>query len=262
MRGRRARRPDGIGVGIGIEEEPPMALQEEKLSLAGVPALLTFASSAERAAARGTVLILHGATASKEVQYRESHSLAERGYLAVAIDAAGHGDRRYPEGDERLAEQRAQQTFYDIVAQTAAELPAVIEALEARGWAQRGRLGAVGISMGGFILFGALVARCRLDAVVPIVASPRWKLIEPSPHQQRDRYFPTPLLMITGSADAVVPPEAARQLHEALQPKYAEAPERLRYLELPGEEHMFSPEGWGKAWGETCAWFDRFLVEK
>ncbi len=239
-----------------------MSLREEKLTLAGVPSLVTSADSPERAAARGTVLVLHGATASKEAQVRESRSLAERGYLAVAIDAVGHGDRRFPDGDARLAEDRVQRTFYEIVSQTAAELPGVIEALEARGWAQRGRVGACGISMGGFTLFGALVARCRLDAVVPIVASPRWKMVEPSPHQQLDHYFPTPLLMITGGADEVVPPETARQLHEALQPKYAEAPERLRYLELPGEEHMFSKDGWGQAWGETLAWFDRFLVEK
>lgn len=239
-----------------------MALREEKLTLGGVPALITSAAAPERAAARGTILLLHGAMDSKEAQQRESHSLAERGYLAVALDAVGHGDRRFPDGDARLAEDRVQRTFYEVVSQTAAELPGVIDALEARGWALRGRVGACGISMGGFALFGALVARCRLDAVVTIVASPRWKLVGSSPHEQLDRFFPTPLLIMTGGDDEDVPPEAARLLHKALLPKYAQAPEHLRYLEVPGEGHVFSKDGWGQAWGETCAWFDRFLIEK
>ena len=137
----------------------------------------------------------------------------------------------------------------------------MIEELHERRWAQPGRLGAIGISMGGFILFGAVVARCRLDAVATIVASPHWVGAPASPHLQLDRFAPTPLLMVTGSDDEVVSPLPARQLFEALRPRYAEQPERLHLLELASEGHMFSPGGWARGWGEVCGWLGRFLVE-
>lgn len=249
------------------------SLHEQPCTLAGVPALATWIGAAEQAAARGTVLILHGLTARKEAQHLDSRSLAEHGYLAVALDAVGHGERRYPDFEARFSPAdpgRSERSFLDVISQSAAELPAVIEALAARGWAHPGRLGACGISMGGFILFGAAAARCRLDAVATIVASPRWPTSAAaataataaailSPHQQLDQFFPTPLLMVTGAVDSVVPPAAARELHEQLQPRYAGAPERLRYLELAGEEHMFSKPAWDLAWGEVCGWFERFL---
>jgi len=91
------------------------------------------------------------------------------------------------------------------------------------------------------------------------VASPRWRQVEPSPHEQLDRYFPTPLFMQTASDDATVSPFAARGLHRALVPRYAAAPDRLRYLEHPGEGHMMSAAAWQRTWGETLAWFERFL---
>lgn len=240
------------------------ALREQTTMLAGVPALATSVGVAEQAAERGTVLILHGLTASKEAQHLDARSLAERGYLAVALDAVGHGERRYVDFDARFSEadpDRGERSFFEVVQQSAVELPIVLEAMAARGWARPGRVGAVGISMGGFILFGAVAARCRLDAVATIVASPVWRRGDRSPHQQLGRFFPTPLLMVTGADDPVVPPSPARELHAQLVPRYEAAPERLRYLECAGEGHMFSKPAWDQAWGDVCGWFDRFLVE-
>ena len=239
------------------------ALREQTTMLAGVPALATSVGSPELAAERGTVLVLHGLTASKEAQHLDSRSLAERGYLAVALDAFGHGERRYIDFDARFSDadpDRSERNFFQVVQQSAEELPIVLEAMATRGWAHPGRVGAFGISMGGFILFGAVAARCRLDAVATIVASPVWRLGERSPHEQLGRFFPTPLLMVTGADDPVVPPGDARELHAQLVPRYEKAPERLRYLEHAGEGHMFSKPVWDQTWGEVCGWFDRFLV--
>jgi hypothetical protein len=80
-----------------------------------------------------------------------------------------------------------------------------------------------------------------------------------SPHEQPGRFFPTALLVQTAGADATVPPAAAREFCEELIPYYRSAPERLRYVEHPGESHLFSPDGWDRAWTEVLAWFDRFL---
>lgn len=235
------------------------ALHEQVLSLAGVPALVLSLQPPEVAARRGTVLVLHGLTASKEIQRTEALSLARHGYLAVALDAVGHGARRYPDFEERFAEARMEPSFYEVVEQSAAELPAVLDALRARGWALPGRVGACGISMGGFILFGAVVARVALDAVVPLVASPHWVLSTRSPHLQLDRFFPTPLLIQNASDDQTVLPAAARALHQALLPRYAAAPERLRYVEHENEPHLLTERAWHLAWADTLGWFDRFL---
>ncbi|HEX4419803.1 MAG TPA: alpha/beta hydrolase [Kofleriaceae bacterium] len=226
-----------------------------------MPALLASMREPEAAAERGTVLLLHGFTAGKESQRNEAHSLARQGYLAVTLDAVGHGERRYPDFEQRFLHQdeATDRAFFTIVEQGAAEIAGVIAALHEQGWARPGRVGGCGISMGGFTLFGAIVARCALDAVVTIVASPHWRHTDHSPHTQLDRYAHTPLLMQAAERDATVPPAPIRVLYEALIPRYAAAPDRLRYVEHAGEGHMFSAEAWHRAWDDALAWFDRFL---
>jgi hypothetical protein len=64
---------------------------------------------------------------------------------------------------------------------------------------------------------------------------------------------------VIAAADPLVPPGPARQLHAALAPLYAAAPERLRVVELQGETHWMSEEGWERARGEAEAWFRLFL---
>lgn len=233
---------------------------EQPTSLAGAPALAVSEGSPEEAAAtRGTVLLLHGFTGSKEVQRTEAFALARRGYLAVTPDAVGHGARRFADFADRFTPDRADRSFFELVHQTVEELPAVIAALQERRWAVEGRLAACGISMGGAVLFGAIASGTRLDAAAAIVATPVWRHRSFSPHERPDRFFPTPLLVQTASADAVVDPAEARAFCHVLESHYGEAPDRLRFLEHPGEGHMFSESGWGRAWAEVEAWFARFL---
>jgi hypothetical protein len=87
-------------------------------------------------------------------------------------------------------------------------------------------------------------SHCAFDAAAAAVASPRWLHVAESPHERLDRFFPTALLMQTAALDATEPPSDARELHEALVPHYASAPERLRYLEYPSEHHMLSKRAW------------------
>jgi len=234
-------------------------LQEHLITLAEVPALVASIGAPTAAAERGTVLVLHGLTASKEVQRTEAHSLAAQGYLAVTIDAVGHGARHYHDFDDRFSPERGERSFFEVVQRTADELPSVLEALDQRGWTRPGRLGAFGFSMGGFILFGAMSSHCAFDAAATVVASPRWLHVPESPHERLDRFFPTPLLLQTAELDTTVPPSDARDLHQALMRRYASAPERLRYVEYPGEHHMLSEPAWRLSWAEVLDWFERFL---
>ncbi|WP_158623783.1 alpha/beta hydrolase family protein [Corallococcus llansteffanensis] len=224
--------------------------------LGEAPALVVGEGSTVAPGPRGTVLLLHGLGASKEVQRPEAQLLARHGYLAVIIDAVGHGERRYPDFDRRFAPDRAEQAFREVVSRSAAELPAVLGALAERGGSRPGAVGACGISMGGAILLEALGPELAVDAAVTVVAPP------PRGHEALERlarFFPTPLLMQTAGADTLVPSQDARDFHHALLPRYASAPERLRYFEHPGEEHMFTEAGWGRVWEEVLGWFNRFM---
>lgn len=230
------------------------------LRLHNAPALLTFEEDPERAARRGTVLILHGLSASKETQRPEATALAARGFLAVSVDAVGHGERRYGDFEDRFAHGTGSAAYLEVVRATAEELPEVAALLIERGLAAPGRLGGCGISMGGAILFGAMTSGLSLEAAATIVASPRWPGDdEASPHRRLERYAPTALLIQTAAEDAIVPPLDARALHQALVPGYALHAERLRYIEHPGEGHILSEAGWRRLWAEVVSWFERHL---
>lgn len=229
-------------------------LREDSITLENAPALVMRGTSSER----GTVLLLHGFGASRESQRTEARSLAQHGYLAVTIDAIGHGARRYADFDQRFSADRAEASYFETVRHTSDELPAIVAAMHRKGLARPGRLGACGISMGGAVLFGAIPS-VRFDAVATIVATPIWRGSAQSPHARPQTFFPTPLLVQTGGADPVVAAADARTFCDALTPLYARDPDRLRYLEFVGEKHAFSEAKWNRAWSEVLAWFDRFL---
>jgi len=111
---------------------PARELRAQQIALADVPALVAAAGPPAAAAERGTVLRLHGLTASKDIQRTEAHSLAAQGYVAVTIDAVGHGARRYHDFDDRFSGNRGERSFFDVVQRTADELPGVLEALDQR----------------------------------------------------------------------------------------------------------------------------------
>src|SRR5215217_5002203 len=81
------------------------------------------------------VLVYHGLGADKEIQRKELVTLAEAGFLAVGIDAAGHGERRLPDFEARFAGpwEEVEPLFLSLVTETVAEVPAVLDALVATG---------------------------------------------------------------------------------------------------------------------------------
>ena len=103
---------------------------------------------------RGTVLVYHGLTASKETQEKELNDLAYRGFLAVGVDAVGHGERRYPDFEERMSGDDFHLKFLEMVAQSVDEIPDLLTELRHR-YPSCGAFGLTGISMGGYIAFAA-----------------------------------------------------------------------------------------------------------
>jgi len=139
-------------------------LTQEVTTIASVPALLFFRDAIQPCAEQGTMLFYHGFGGSKEKVVAHLASLAEAGFLAIGLDAVGHGQRRFPHfaemfNDERWAgEPEATEADYlAIVRQTAGEVPLIIDELYSRGWARPKRLGMGGVSMGGEITYAAII---------------------------------------------------------------------------------------------------------
>jgi alpha-beta hydrolase superfamily lysophospholipase len=240
-----------------------MEIQEIRMRLAGVPARLLFVDSPEHAAAQGAILFYHGFTASKEVQGKELSSLAEHGFLAVGLDNVGHGERRYPNFEKRFSfvTPHAMKNFIAAVRETALEIPQVIDDLLRNGLAWPEKIGVSGISMGGYIAYASVLADRRIRAVAPILGSPKWgSLYYDSPHFYPHNFYPVALLSQNAGEDQSVSPRFACDFHKVLKPYYAEAPERLVYVEYPGVGHFMPEQDWSVLWKNVVEWFVCFLA--
>jgi dienelactone hydrolase len=237
-------------------------------TLAGVPVLLAGpAPHAGRTAGDRPPIVLwfHGFRADAAANATELAAIAADGYLAVGVDAVDHGARRADDLDARMATTPggARAVMLALAAATTAELPALVAALGARGLGDPRRVGIVGVSMGGYLAYRAARALPGVRAVVAVLGSPEWGAPgspgPDSPHAAPHAFRDVALLSITAERDASVPPEAARRFHAELAAGHP-APERARYLELPGAEHLVSAGEWDRAMTETREWLRAHLA--
>lgn len=234
-----------------------MELHRQSWAPAGIPALAVYADDPLRAAASGCVLVLHGLHSSKERNLKELESLAAEGFLAVAIDAPGHGARFDPTLESRLAAD-FDPAFRAIVASHVQEIPGVLDEITRASGCTR--FGLTGISMGGYAAF--LIAGCdrRLTAVAPILGSPLFALDDPdSPHRNPERFFPVALLAQNAGLDESVPAGPTRAFMRELATRYEDAPSRIAYHEYPRSGHFMEPEDWDLLWARTVDWFRRHI---
>lgn len=195
---------------------------------------------------RATMLWYHGLGVSKETHLPELERFARAGILAAGIDAAGHGERRLPDFEERFAPPREviEPLLNQLVDDSVAEIPSILDALGFN------RVALCGISFGGYIAYRGAVRDPRIVAAVALLGSPDPSLV--------DAMFPTALLGLTAEKDVNVPPDAARAFHRELEPRYASAPERLGYHEYGGGTHFFTEDDWEDAMTRTIDWCNRF----
>ncbi len=238
--------------------------------LGGAPALVIRRGGGQQRF-KGCVLVYHGLGANKEVQRPELTSLAAAGFVAVGVDAPHHGERQDGRLD-RLASAAADPHYevMRIVDRAASEIPAIVSfCLRSYPGCN---VGVSGISLGGFIAYGAVVADSRIKACVPIIGSPDWsstegpnsremqKLLPRSPVNFPDRFAPCALLAANAGKDTSVPPQAARKFCKTLKSYYNNgSADRLQYIEYPESEHLMRESDWKDLWRQTLAWFEQYL---
>lgn len=232
---------------------------------------------------RRLVIVIPGFTGTKEMVHDHLRELAAAGYLALGIDPVDHGERTLTgspdEGDPSNGMFRNPATgllyhhFWQIVAETAHELPALIDWANATLQAS-GQVGICGISMGGNSALVAAALDQRIAAITPCMAEADWlrpgssiPISVPNPAIQAlyDRYNPLThpehyqhcpaMLLQCGADDQLVPPGGAQRFVEALSETYAGCPERLAIEIDPGVGHEFTP----RMWQRSLEWFRRFL---
>lgn len=200
---------------------------------------------------RGTVVLLHGLFGHALGNLEELRLLRRAGWNAVGIDAPGHGRRH----DQALGdgwESDRMGTLARGVQSGAAEIPAVVDALDALGL--RAPFALVGISYGAYTLWPALALEPRIGVACALLGSPE---VDGAPTVALPTLSDRAILAINAGADEVVPLGPTREAIATLQ---AHEPGRHQVVELLGAMHAVPERDWWLAWGRVLGWLDRFMA--
>jgi len=214
-----------------------------------------------------TVLVYPGLGTPKEVQLKEMNWLAESGYRAVAVDAPHHGERA--DGYlETATGSKAHFVVMQLVQEAISEIRSIVDYCVSSFGPE---IAITGISLGGYIAYGAVLADKRLQVSIPVLGSPDWKqangkmtkkmleLSQNSPCNYPGKFPPCALLAANAGKDTSVPPIASREFLARLRSFYQTVPERIEYIEYPESEHFMREEDWIDLWRRIIGWLNRFL---
>ena len=230
----------------------------ERWFAGGVPLVLVFPA---KAAGPLPVAVIYHRFSGRNTDdlLRLALPLADSGVAAVLPEAALHGERAPQDFDRRLAEDR-DGFFTDVLDNTVDEAGEVLAWVAGREELDATRVGVVGTSMGGAV---ALAVACGdhspaakvAVALMPTAPGPGSSIRQEAAYSpEPERGFPTALMIVHGTEDTTPYPNA-RSFYDDLVPHYSDAPERLRFVDMPGEDHRVGPY-WIE---ETLSWLGRFL---
>src|SRR2546429_3328899 len=180
-------------------------------------------------AARGRrpgVLVVHEWWGHNEHARHQARRLAEAGYVGFALDMFGKG--RVASHPEEAQAFVAEVTKDPAV--LAARFNAALEQLKRDPHVDTTRLAAIGYCFGGAVVLGMARAGAQLAAAGTFPAA----LAPYSPAQPGN--VKTRVLVLTGGADPVVPPEQV----EAFKREMQAAGARFEVVTYPGAKHGFT----------------------
>lgn len=228
------------------------------LTIAGVPVLLASPHAHQsQHATHPLVLWFHGFRADALAHAAELERCAALGFLAVGVDAVGHGARVHHDLRDRIARSPggALPVVLDLADATRRELPALTHELVQYHGADAARMSAVGISMGAFLVYRAIALGSPFRAAVALLGSPGWSGSS-SAGLPLDPFRLVRLLSITAEHDASVPPAKVEQLHSALQEQFGSHVTHRHHV-LQGAGHLTSAHEWQDAMTRTLEWLQK-----
>lgn len=145
------------------------------------------------------VIVLHGTGGNKEGQLPVLRQLADKGFLAVAIDGRYHGERAGQKSGSAAYQDAMLRTYetgkeHPFLYDTAWDVMRLIDYLETLPEADASRIGMIGFSKGGMETYLAAAVDPRVKVAVPCIAvqSFNWALDHDS-WQSRAGTFQTAL---------------------------------------------------------------------
>ncbi len=189
------------------------------------------------------IICLHGFGGSKDAVLPFKDSLGFPDTIMVFPDAWGHGERAERDPLELVRENPV--NFARMVKETGDDVRDIVSYLLTEKGVEK--IGVIGFSMGGMIVFRAIAVEKRLSVAVAAGAGSVLEVFRKSPEirkifgigcvdvlendrvvREADVVFfaekcpPTPLLLIGGRKDIIVPPESVFKAYEALEKAYKE----------------------------------------
>jgi uncharacterized protein len=238
------------GKPLAVAEKP----EEDEITFAGVAlaqSRLTFTNGrghtvtglflrpkADPVAGRAypAAVLLHGLGSDKEAMARAfGRYFASKGFACVVLDAARHGERREPRGEQRAAGEGA---FFEIIRETVTDYRLALDWLETRKDVDRARVGAFGYSMGAMMtaILGGVDERIKAG-VLCVGGDPVITSLDRLPEQAKavgltccpslyvGRFAPRPVLMVNAKDDRIMLRPAAERLHDG-----AKKPSEIRWV--------------------------------
>ncbi len=197
---------------------------------------------------RPALLLQHGASTTKDDYYiqQPSRRWSEAGYVCLAIDAPGHGERSFegPISRQELWRLGLIYRMRDLRVQGVVDLMRALDLLESRPEVDAGRVGYMGVSMGTFLGVPLCGMDQRIRSAAFIIGGGNLRRMlggetgvdrdeaelvfqATDPVHFAPRISPRPALMLNGEQDSTVPRAATEALYEALR-----EPKEIRWFDM------------------------------
>ena len=190
---------------------------------------------------RPGVLVIHEWWGENEHARNQAVRLAKAGYVGFALDMYGKGKVATHPTDAQAFMQEATKD----PAVVRARFDAAMAVLKAQPQVDASKIGAVGYCFGG----GVALQMAREGADIDAVATFHGALAPHGERAQKGRVKPR-ILVATGGADPMVPPEQVRAFEQEMKDAGAE----FKVVTYPDAKHSFTNPDAGKAGMEGLAY--------
>ncbi len=245
-------------------------------TISGIPVLEIYPDNIS--GKRPLIFLMHGVTGKKENMVEYGLEFAKEGFFGCLFDAHIHGELK-PDTVKEPDDYYHLEPKLFFIDETAKMINILLDAYAESPFIDSNRVGLMGVSMGGLVIYKYLTDyyRGNIKVVVPMIASPAWynaiknymaTMNKPDFYSREDLEYiksidpfkviknirDVPLLMLNGDNDSTVPIEDIRICYSILKENYSNK-DRLKFIEYPGIGHQVTES----MVNETKIWFIKFL---